>query len=100
MATEDAELGQRAGPGAELLVAELARGFAYEGAGSLTDCLQRRCMLGLDADFGRRLAPVVADWLVRLGIRDKTQAAAELAAYNSFARRFTQYSAAIDRLEA
>ena len=98
-ATQDAELAQRAGPGSPLLVAELAHAFQHEAAGSLTDCLQRRCMLGLAADFGRKLAPVAADWLVRIGIRDKAQAAEELAAYRSFARRFTRYSAAIDGLE-
>jgi glycerol-3-phosphate dehydrogenase len=98
-AERDAQAGQRVGPGAEMLVAEFAQAFEHELAGSLTDCLQRRCMLGLAADFGLRLAPMAADWLVRLGIRDKFQAAEELAAYRTFARRFTRRSAAIDGLE-
>jgi len=99
-ARQDRELGQRAGPDAEMLVAEIAHAFAQEGAGTLTDLLQRRSMLGLAADFGLRLAPLAADWMVRLGIRNKSQAAAELADYRQYARRFTRRSAAIDGLEA
>ena len=99
-AADDADLAQRVGPGCEMLVAELAHTFGNEAAGSLIDCLQRRCMLGLDVDFGRKLAPVAADWLIRLGIRDKVQAQQELADYAAFARRFTQHSAAVDGLEA
>jgi glycerol-3-phosphate dehydrogenase len=83
-----------------MLVAEIAHAFANECAGSLTDLLQRRSMLGLAADFGLRSAPLAADWMVRLGIRNKTEAAAELADYRQYARRFTRRSAAIDGLEA
>jgi glycerol-3-phosphate dehydrogenase len=81
------ELGQRLGPDSDYLVAELVRGIEHEYASSLIDLLQRRTMAGLAADFGRRTAPLAADWLVRLGVWNKTKAAEELASYQRFAAR-------------
>jgi hypothetical protein len=54
---------------------------------TLEDVLQRRCMAGLDGDFGLRAAPAAASTLVRLGIWDSAKAARELAAYRELARR-------------
>jgi glycerol-3-phosphate dehydrogenase len=84
-----ADLGQRIGPGAELIVGELVRAVAEEGAKTLIDVLLRRTMVGLGADLGRHQAPLAADWLVRLGIWDKTKAAEEIAAYSNRLRRYT-----------
>ena len=58
-----------------------------EHARTLVDLLQRRTMAGLAPDFGKRSAPLAADWLVRLGIWDKARAAEEVTAYQQFARR-------------
>jgi glycerol-3-phosphate dehydrogenase len=82
------ELGQRVGPASSLIVGELVHALEHEHARSLIDLLQRRTMVGLDADFGEGAAPLAADWLVRLGYWDKTRAAEELSAYRAFARRF------------
>jgi glycerol-3-phosphate dehydrogenase len=83
-----AELLQRIGPECELLVAELVHAMEAEFATTLGDLMLRRTMAGLDADLGRRQAPIVADWLVRLGYWDKSRAAAELADYLAGLRRF------------
>jgi glycerol-3-phosphate dehydrogenase len=58
-----------------------------EWAVTLADILQRRCMVGLDGDFGLGAAPAVADAYVRLGIWDAARAAHELAAYRELAAR-------------
>jgi glycerol-3-phosphate dehydrogenase len=58
-----------------------------EWAVTLADVLQRRCMVGLDGDFGLGAAPAVADAFVRLGIWDAARAAHELAAYRELAVR-------------
>ena len=85
---ETTELRQRLGPGCEMLVGELVHSLENERAQSLIDVLQRRTMVGLGADFGRRSAPLAGDWLVRLGYWDKAKAADEVAAYGAFSRRF------------
>ena len=51
------ELEQRLG-GTDVLTAELVHALTNEWAVTLEDLLQRRCMAGLDADFGLRAAPV------------------------------------------
>ena len=84
---EDAELGQKLGPQCDLLVGELVRALEKEHARTLIDVLQRRTMAGLQSDFGQQSAPLAADWLVRLGIWDRTRAAEEVEAYRYFARR-------------
>jgi glycerol-3-phosphate dehydrogenase len=68
-----------------VLTAELVHALEREWATSLEDFLQRRCMAGLDADFGLGAAPAAADALVRLGIWDPARAAHELAAYRELA---------------
>jgi glycerol-3-phosphate dehydrogenase len=85
---EDSELGTRLGHDCDFLVAELVHAIEREHALTLEDILQRRTMAGLQPDFGRRSAPLAADWLVRLGFWDKARAAEELTAYRRFARRF------------
>lgn len=82
------ELGSAAGPASNVLVAELVHAVDVEWAHTLVDVLQRRVMAGLGADFGLQTAPAAAQWLVRLGLWDKTRAEAELDAYHAFARRF------------
>jgi glycerol-3-phosphate dehydrogenase len=84
----DAELGMVIAPGSRTLVAELVHAVESEWANHLTDILQRRCMAGLGADFGLRVAGPAAHWLVRLGIWDGARAATELADYRQCARRF------------
>jgi glycerol-3-phosphate dehydrogenase len=81
----DKDLGEHIGGG--VLAAELVHGIEREWAATLEDLLQRRCMAGLDADFGLDLAPSAAAALVRLGIWDGARAEAELAAYRAFAAR-------------
>ena len=54
---------------------------------TLEDLLQRRCMIGLGADFGLRTAPVAAAALTRLGIWDAPRSAHELAEYRELAGR-------------
>lgn len=88
LAQSSVELNQRIGPDCQMLVAEITHAFEHEAAGSLSDCLLRRSMIGLGPDLGRHAAPLVADWLVRLGLRDKRAAAAELSAYAQALRRF------------
>lgn len=85
---QNADLGLRLGPDCGVLVGELVHALTTEHAHTLTDLLQRRIMVGLDSDFGRRSAPLAADWLVRLGIWDKSRAEAEITAYRAWARRF------------
>jgi len=86
LTSTERRLAERAGPGAELLRAEIVHAFESEWATSLVDLLQRRTMLGLGADFGSSEAPVAAAALVDLGIWDEARAADELAAYRRFAR--------------
>jgi glycerol-3-phosphate dehydrogenase len=69
------------------LTAELVHAVESEWAVTLADVLQRRCMIGLDADFGLGSAPAVADAFVRLGIWDAPRAAHELADYRELAAR-------------
>jgi glycerol-3-phosphate dehydrogenase len=87
-ARDSSELGQRIGPGSDLLVAELVHAIEREHAHTLADLLLRRTMAGLGPDLGRSSAQAAADWLVRLGIWDKGRAAAEVAAYRHHIRRF------------
>ncbi len=70
-----------------VVTAELVHAVEREWAATLADLLQRRCMVGLDGDFGLGAAPAVADALVRLGIWDAARAAHELAAYRELAAR-------------
>src|SRR5690606_1489914 len=76
------ELAKAAGPGAQLRVVELVHALESEWAESLVDLLQRRTMLGLDADFGSSEAPPAAAALVELGVWDDVRSADELAAYH------------------
>jgi glycerol-3-phosphate dehydrogenase len=71
----------------DILAAELVHALDVECAATLEDVLQRRCMAGLDADFGLRAAPAAAAALVRLSIWDAARAAHELAAYHELAGR-------------
>lgn len=77
----------RPGSTGRLLVAELVHALNSEMACSLIDILQRRCMAGLDADFGLRLAPGAAESLRRLGLWDRARAEQELEAYCRYANR-------------
>ena len=69
------------------LGAELVHAVRNEWAVTLLDILQRRCMIGLRADFGLQAAPAAADWLCRLGLWDRARAAQEVADYREYARR-------------
>jgi glycerol-3-phosphate dehydrogenase len=80
------ELAERLG-GGDVLAAELVHALTNEWAVTLEDLLQRRCMAGLDADFGLGTAPAAAAALPRLGIWDGARAAGELAAYGELAAR-------------
>ena len=92
-ARAQAELKMVVGPGSKVLVAELVHAVDEEWATSLADILLRRCMAGLDADRGIKTAPGVAQWLVRLGIWDKTRAEQELGEYRAHVRRFERPAA-------
>ncbi len=81
-----AELGERLADSG-VLVAELVHALTAEWATTLEDLLQRRCMAGLDADFGLGAAPAAASALARLGIWDAARAAHELARYRELAAR-------------
>ena len=80
------ELTERLG-GSDVLTAELVHALTKEWAVTLEDLLQRRCMAGLDADFGLHAAPAAAAALTRLGIWDSARAEHELAAYREPAAR-------------
>ena len=80
------ELEQKLGE-SDVLTAELVHALTKEWAVTLEDLLQRRCMAGLDADFGLRAAPAAAAALTRLGIWDSARADHELAAYRELAAR-------------
>jgi glycerol-3-phosphate dehydrogenase len=71
----------------DVLTAELMHALTNEWAVTLEDVLQRRCMAGLDADFGLRAAPAAAAALARLGVWDSARAERELAAYRELAVR-------------
>lgn len=70
-----------------VLAAELVYALTNEWAVTLEDLLQRRCMAGLDADFGLSTASAACAALVRLGLWDSARAARELAAYRELAVR-------------
>jgi glycerol-3-phosphate dehydrogenase len=70
-----------------VVVAELVHAHEAEWASTLEDFLQRRCMAGLDADFGLGTAESAARWLVRLGIADGGRAESELSEYRALAAR-------------
>jgi glycerol-3-phosphate dehydrogenase len=70
-----------------VLVAELVHAHEAEWASTLEDFLQRRCMAGLDADFGLGAAEPAARWLVRLGMADAASAASQLSEYRALAER-------------
>jgi glycerol-3-phosphate dehydrogenase len=71
----------------DVLTAELVHALTNEWAVTLEDFLQRRCMAGLDADFGLRVVPAAAAALTRLGVWDSVRAERELAAYRELAAR-------------
>ncbi|HLF11820.1 MAG TPA: FAD-dependent oxidoreductase, partial [Gammaproteobacteria bacterium] len=83
----DKELAAQVDPVSGTLVAELAYAVEHEWASTLIDILQRRCMTGLNADFGLRAAPAAAQWLARVGIWDRDRAERELEDYRVLARR-------------
>jgi glycerol-3-phosphate dehydrogenase len=86
LARSSAELAATVGASATL-VAELVYAREVEWAVTLDDILQRRCMAGLDADFGLGAAEPAARWLVRLGVWDSARAESELADYRTRAAR-------------
>jgi glycerol-3-phosphate dehydrogenase len=75
------------GNGGRVLVAELVHALEHEWAWTLADILQRRCMAGLDGDFGLGVAGEAAAALERLGVWDRARAADELAGYRELAAR-------------
>jgi glycerol-3-phosphate dehydrogenase len=79
-------LDERLGDGGVLL-AELVYALDREWAVTLEDLLQRRCMAGLDADFGLRTAAAAAAALARVGIWGAARAEHELARYRELAAR-------------
>jgi glycerol-3-phosphate dehydrogenase len=84
LARADVDLAAAIG-GSPVLVAELVHAWKAEWASTLDDFLQRRCMAGLDADFGLGAAESAAGWMVRLGIADAARAESELADYRALA---------------
>jgi hypothetical protein len=70
-----------------VLVAELVHAHGAEWASTLEDFLQRRCMAGLDADFGLAAAESATRWRVRLGMADSARAESELEDYRALAAR-------------
>jgi len=80
------ELGAPLGD-SDVLTAELVHGITAEWAVTLEDLLQRRCMAGLDADFGLTVAPAAAAALTQLELWDAARAAHELASYRELAAR-------------
>ncbi|HEX5049559.1 MAG TPA: glycerol-3-phosphate dehydrogenase/oxidase [Gammaproteobacteria bacterium] len=70
-----------------VLVAELVHALEHEWARTLADILQRRCMAGLDGDFGLDVAGAAAAALTRLNIWSAARAEDELAAYRALAAR-------------
>ncbi|HEX6999750.1 MAG TPA: glycerol-3-phosphate dehydrogenase/oxidase [Gammaproteobacteria bacterium] len=83
----DPELAAAIGDPPSLLVAELLHALEAEWATTLTDVLQRRTMLGLNARFGLDVAPEAAAALQRLSVWDEARAEAELADYRALAAR-------------
>jgi glycerol-3-phosphate dehydrogenase len=81
-----AKLSERLGD-SDVLTAELVHALTNEFAVTLVDLLQRRCMAGLDADFGLSIAPAAADALAQLGVWEPARAAHELATYRELAAR-------------
>ena len=81
----------------DALTAELVHALTNEWAVTLEDLLQRRCMVGLDADFGLRAAPAAAAALTHLGIWDSARAARELTAYHELAARHGATRAGVER---
>ena len=86
LARADADLGAALGR-SPVLVAELVHAQEAEWAATLEDFLRRRCMAGLDADFGLDAAESAARWRVRLGMADAARAESELADYRALAAR-------------
>jgi glycerol-3-phosphate dehydrogenase len=80
------ELAERLGQSG-VLSAELVHSLTNEWAVTLEDLLQRRCMAGLDADFGASTASAGCAALVRLGLWDAERADRELASYRELAAR-------------
>ncbi|HEU4618998.1 MAG TPA: glycerol-3-phosphate dehydrogenase/oxidase [Gammaproteobacteria bacterium] len=85
---ERPELGETREPGVTPLPAELLHAVEAEWAVTLVDILQRRCMLGLGRDFGRRAAAAAAESLSTLGVWDRARVEQELEGYRAHARRF------------
>jgi glycerol-3-phosphate dehydrogenase len=73
--------------GSGVLAAEIVHALDGEWAVTLADVLQRRCMAGLNADFGLAAARGAAAALVRLGVWDAQRAGAEVEAYGALAAR-------------
>ncbi len=67
------------------LTAELVYALDEEWAVTLGDILLRRCMTGLEADFGLAAAAAASERLAQLGLWSRDRAAAELAAYRDTA---------------
>lgn len=84
---KERDLGATLDTASAVLVAELVYVCEAEWAVTLDDILQRRCMAGLNADFGLGAAEPAALWLERLGIWDRARAARELEDYRSHAVR-------------
>ncbi len=82
------ELADRLGNASPAVTAELIHGLEQEWAVDLIDLLQRRTMVGLDADFGLSAAGAACAALTRLSIWDHQRATAELEAYRRYAARF------------
>jgi glycerol-3-phosphate dehydrogenase len=88
LAQSSKDLGMVVGSASKLLVAELVYAVRDEWASSVADILLRRCMAGLGADRGLDSAPAAAEWLMRLGLWDKSRADHEVESYRALVRRF------------
>ncbi len=74
-------------PRSGLLVAELVYAKSAQWAQSLIDILQRRCMAGLSADAGLGCVDAAGQWLIRLGLSDRSSALEQISAYRDWVRR-------------
>ncbi|ALD22279.1 glycerol-3-phosphate dehydrogenase [Hymenobacter sp. DG25A] len=88
LATATPDLLQPLTPDSPTLAAEIVFAVQQEQAQTLTDCLLRRTMLGLNAAAGLDVAEAAAEVACRHLNWTEMQAAAEVAAYRKYVQRF------------
>ena len=88
MATEDSELRQPFNPATGAIGAEVLFSFQREMAETLTDCLMRRTMIGLDASVGLDAVEAAARIAQKYLGWDERRAAREINEYRKYVSRF------------